>query len=260
MHISQFLYHNAAAQPCCNNVKWMQNLFVGVETSRADGRTDGRDVCFVLSVNPTISAVHKQSSAVLSAANNKRGKWVSCHASYTTGTSGIGFFDEKRTNAGRFLNVYNFMTKESEVKMSEHYTKECVRSVFGVGRRRGMKIFQRFVKCCCLHLRVNESGDIGEGVFYRSGGVWNGDGPNGYPPTHHPLPHLYKGPRLQLQRLLKRQRILLYAAQHPKPIQRTGNSREILKIIIAENSRWESKQRWKKKLSFSASRDSKKVE
>ena len=142
--------------------------------------------------------------------------------------------EDKRRKISERIQFYDERIRSKNVRTLH---KECVRSVFGVGRRTGMKIFQRFGKCCCFHLRVNESGDIGEGVFYRSGGVWNGDGPNGYPPTHHPLPHLYKGPRLQLQRLLKRQRILLYAAQHPKPIQRTGHSREILKIIIAENSR-----------------------
>ena len=92
--------------------------------------------------------------------------------------------------------------------MSEHYTKEYVKSVFGIERHTGVKTFGRFGKCCRFHLTVNESRDIREGSLYRFGGVREGDG---YPPTHHSLPDLCKGPRLQLQRLPQRWEILLFA-------------------------------------------------
>jgi len=74
--------------------------------------------------------------------------------------------------------------------VSEHYTKECVKSVFGIERRTGVKTLGRFGKCCRFHLTVNESTDIREGSLYRFGGEWKEDG---YPPTHHSLADLYKG-------------------------------------------------------------------
>jgi len=110
-----------------------------------------------------------------------------------------------------------------------------------------VKAFGRFGKFCRFHLTANESRDIREGALYRFGGVWKG---GGYHLTHHPLADMYKDPRQQLQLLPQRREILLYAVQHLQPSQRTGHSREVLKIIITENSRSKNKQGLKERMKF----------
>ena len=104
----------------------------------------------------------------------------------------IGFFENANSeNCSEYLQFYGERSVGAKRKVSEHYTEECVKSVFGIERRTGVKTFGRFGKCCRFHPTVNESRDIRKGSLHRFGGVWKDDV---YPPTRHPLADLCKGP------------------------------------------------------------------